>query len=407
MLLWANSVCYADRTNISVAIIPMAQQYQWSETKQGLILSAFFYGYTVTQIPGGILAASRGAKIVLGVGVFVWSLFTFLTPIASVSLPILIVCRVLMGLGEGVNFPSIHDFCGSWIPEKERSFAVAFISSGNYVGTFLTLVLSPYISKYFGWEYIFYISGAAGFVWLGVFYFKVSSSPSLHPKIHIEEKAFIIASLGERENISFRTVPWKKLLKCMPFYAITVAHFCHNYGWFILISWLPKYYKHLGVELEQVGWFTVVPYFGMCIFSNVGGIVSTKLQSKGFKLVYIRKLCQSIAFLVPCVCFILLALIPNVTAALVLTTVALCGVSFSHVGFWVNMLDISPRYAGPIMSISNTIGSLAGVLGNVLTGVVLDVTGNSYSAVLFLMVGIYLLGEIFFVVFAKGEVLLA
>jgi len=218
---------------------------------------------------------------------------------------------------------------------------------------------------------------------------------------------FFTSNLGERENISFRTVPWKKLLKCMPFYAITVAHFCHNYGWFILISWLPKYYKHLGVELEQVGWFTVVPYFGMCIFSNVGGIVSTKLQSKGFKLVHIRKLCQSIAFLVPCVCFILLALIPNVTAALVLTTVALCGVSFSHVGFWVNMLDISPRYAGPIMSISNTIGSLAGVLGNVLTGVVLDVTGNSYSAVLFLMVGIYLLGEIFFVVFAKGEVLLA
>src|SRR4051812_31638499 len=76
-------ICYIDRVNISVAIIPMAGQLGWNPQTQGLVLSAFFVGYLATQVIGGRLADRFGGKVVLGVGVLSWSFFTLVTPWAA------------------------------------------------------------------------------------------------------------------------------------------------------------------------------------------------------------------------------------------------------------------------------------------------------------------------------------
>ncbi len=102
-------ICYADRSNISTAILPMAESFGWDKTFQGLILSSFFLGYAVTQIIGGQLADRLGGKLVLAAGVAIWSLFTYALPAAAAAgtLPLL-GARVLLGVSEGVAFPSIH-----------------------------------------------------------------------------------------------------------------------------------------------------------------------------------------------------------------------------------------------------------------------------------------------------------
>ena len=76
-------VCYIDRVNISIAIIPMAEEYGWDAGMQGIILSCFYFGYMVTQFLGGYLADRFGGKLVLAVGVVWWSAFTILTPPAA------------------------------------------------------------------------------------------------------------------------------------------------------------------------------------------------------------------------------------------------------------------------------------------------------------------------------------
>ena len=78
-------ICYIDRVNISVAIIPMAEQFGWSATTKGLVLSSFFIGYLLAMLPSGWAANRWGGKTLLGLALLGWSLFTFLTPVAALT----------------------------------------------------------------------------------------------------------------------------------------------------------------------------------------------------------------------------------------------------------------------------------------------------------------------------------
>ena len=126
MCFAATFVCYIDRVNISVAIIPMAEEFKWDLETQGIILSSFYVGYMIMQVLGGFLADRFGGKIVLGLGVLIWSFFTIVTPWAAFSGMLgLLIARIGMGLGEAVTFPSVYSLVTRWFPVHEKAKAVA------------------------------------------------------------------------------------------------------------------------------------------------------------------------------------------------------------------------------------------------------------------------------------------
>ncbi len=96
-------MCSLDRTAMSVAVLPMGAKHGWSDTAKGAVGSAFNLGHTITNFYGGYLAATLSPKAVLSAGVVVWSIFTVATPPAAFNLPLLLLVRACMGLGEGVS----------------------------------------------------------------------------------------------------------------------------------------------------------------------------------------------------------------------------------------------------------------------------------------------------------------
>ena len=156
-------ICYIDRVVISLTIIPMGEELGWSNTEKGIVLGSFYIAYMVTQIYGGILSDRIGAKIILGVGLITWSLFTLVTPLAAAAgFTILILARLGMGLGEGVTFPAWHSLYARWIPKSERSRAVAATNSAIPLGTIFGLVVTPIIIIELSWQWAFYLYGAIG-----------------------------------------------------------------------------------------------------------------------------------------------------------------------------------------------------------------------------------------------------
>src|SRR5690349_23713271 len=113
-------ICYVDRVNISIAIIPLAKAKGYDDAARGLVLSSFFWGYLWFQLPGGLLADRFGGKRVLGAGVALWSVATFLTPVATGYFGILLLMRAALGAGEAINFPAIHSIAARWTPATAR-----------------------------------------------------------------------------------------------------------------------------------------------------------------------------------------------------------------------------------------------------------------------------------------------
>src|SRR5258708_10194145 len=97
-------VSYVDRSLMPMALPLIAQEFHLSPTVMGAVISAFFLGYAVMQIPGGVIADKIGARNGITLGVTAWSVFSFLTGMAT-SLTSLLWVRVLFGVREGLHPP--------------------------------------------------------------------------------------------------------------------------------------------------------------------------------------------------------------------------------------------------------------------------------------------------------------
>lgn len=395
-------VCYIDRVNISVAIIPMAAEMGWSPEAQGRVLSSFFIGYLLLQIAGGRLADRFGGKLVLGAGVLLWSLFTVLTPpAAALGFGALILARICMGMGEAVTFPSIYTLYSRWVPLTERSRAVALANSGIPLGTVFALVVTPIVVQHFGWPWAFYLFGAAGVLWYLLWHVQVSSLPGDHPSVSAAELAQIQGGLGVHDEA--RAVPWRALLTSLPVWAIIVTHFCNNWSLYVLLSWLPTFVNQgLGVDYAAVGWVTMIPHIASFLFLNVAGSVADRLIAGGMPVIRVRKLMQTIGFGGISAALLVVGFVETAWMAILIMTVGNALAAFVTGGFATNHMDIAPRHAGTLMGITNTAGTIPGIIGVYVTGVILELTG-SWALVFGVAAGVTLVGLVFFLLFASGR----
>lgn len=401
LCFFSTFICYIDRVNISVAIIPMAEQFGWSDTQRGLVLSSFFIGYLITQVAGGSLAARFGGKAVLGFGVLWWSLFTLLTPLSAfASFPILIATRILMGLGEGVAFPATYHLLGRWVPMKERSRAAAFNLSAIPLGTLFAVTTTPFIALAYGWPAIFYLFGATGFIWFLFWWLLAGDRPdqSLDPRLTTQE--------GEESvdlNRRGKKIPWREILGKKPVWAIIVAHFSNNWGLYVLLAWLPSYFSsQLNINLRAVWIYISLPWIANFLAGNVAGWLADRLIASGWSVTRVRKSLQIVGSAGPAFALIALGNTQDAVTAVTLISVALGLGAFSFAGFASNHLDISPRHAGAIFGISNTAGTIPGIIGVALTGLLVERTG-SYASAFYVTAGVYLAGLVFYLLFATGK----
>lgn len=237
-------LCNMDRVNMSIAILPMASEFNWSPSTVGLIQSSFFWGYLLTQVAGGIWADTVGGKFVLGFAVVWWSIATIVTPIAAgLGLPFLLVTRAIMGIGEGVAMPAMNNLLSRWVPVAERSRSLALVYSGMYLGSVTGLAFSPLLIHNFGWPSVFYSFGSLGTVWFAGWLNKAHSTPLEDPELQPDEKKLILSSSVCKEPV--KSIPWRLILSKSPVWALIVSHFCHNWGTFILLTWMPTYYHQV------------------------------------------------------------------------------------------------------------------------------------------------------------------
>lgn len=425
-------------------------QFNWDEETQSTVLGAFFYGYVLTQLPGGRLAELVGGKWIFGIGILVTSVFTVLMPIAAkIDFRLLIATRVIEGLGEGVTFPVMHAMLAEWAPPLERSKLAAFIYAGSMIGTVISLPLTGIICDTLGWEAAFYIFGTFGIVWCFFWAFFVSDTPHKHPFISQAEKDLIEISLGKRPLVASLSrstsvtsanslvsdldgstmcagddeqiipideteqgvklkVPWKSIATSVPFWAIMIAHSCQNWGFYTMLTELPTYMKQiLHFNIKENAFLSALPYLCMWLISVSGSHLADFVRSRGYlSTTSTRKVFNSLAFFTPALCLVLLSLAECnkvYVVALLCSTVGINGFSFSSVN--VNHIDIAPNFAGTLMGLTNMVANTMGFLAPLAISHIIE--GHEdiqhWQTVFYIAAGVYVGGNLLYLLMASGQ----
>ncbi|CAJ0941046.1 unnamed protein product, partial [Mesorhabditis belari] len=387
------------------------KEFSWTASELGLMESSFFYGYAVSQIPAGMLAAKFAPNRLLGLGVAFAGLLNIATAITLKFHPFtdfaVMICQALQGVALGVTYPAMHGVWRHWAPPMDRSRLATTTLTGAYFGVMVGLPLTTYLILHYSWSTPFYFFGVLGVVWAIVWLWVSARTPAEHSFISESERAFIIDRVGQvtLSNMTLSTIPWGTILKSPAVWAIIVCNFSRSWTFFLLMSNQVQYMKDvLGIDMQKAGGLSIIPQILLILTVLSSGQMADYLRSTGRMTTgQARKLFNTIGFGGEALFLCLLAFVSSPTLAILcLVAGAGCG-GISVAGFNVNHFDIAPRYAPILMGFSNGIGALAGV-GSMITNNLTHDNPAGWKWVFLLAMVVDLIGIAFFLIFAKGEV---
>lgn len=404
-----SSVCPAHTGPVQPKHNHTANVYDWDSETQGWILGSFFYGYILTQIPGGYLAGRFGPKWLLGLGILGTVIFTLLTPVAAnLGASYLIAVRVLEGIGEGVTFPAMYTMWAAWAPPLERSRLLTISYIGAQLGTVIALPLSGVICFYLEWTYVFYVFGGVGLVWFVLWVFLVFDSPNTHPRISERERLYITNSLKNELSTSAGYIPWRSIVISGPLWAIVVAHFSYNWTFYTLLTLLPTYMNDiLGFSIQQNGLLSALPYLGCAVVAVLCGQLADYLRETClYRTVIVRKAFSIVGMIGPAVFLVAAGYIGcDYTLAVIFLTISSSLGGASASGFNINHLDIAPSYAGILLGITNTFATIPGMVGPVIArALTKENTIEEWQTVFYIAAAINLFGATVYTIFGRGMV---
>uniref|UniRef100_A0A8B9H652 Major facilitator superfamily (MFS) profile domain-containing protein n=1 Tax=Astyanax mexicanus TaxID=7994 RepID=A0A8B9H652_ASTMX len=398
------NLCFAPPT------LPKAK-FNWDPETVGMIHGSFFWGYIVTQIPGGYISSRLAANRVFGAAILLTSTLNMFIPSAArVHYGCVIFVRILQGLVEGVTYPACHGIWSKWAPPLERSRLATTSFCGSYAGAVVAMPLAGVLVQYSGWSSVFYIYGSFGIVWY-MFWILVSyESPADHPTITDEERLYIEESIGEGANLlgateKFKT-PWRKFFTSMPVYAIIVANFCRSWTFYLLLISQPAYFEEVfGFEISKVGAVSALPHLVMTIIVPIGGQLADYLRSNNIlSTTTVRKIMNCGGFGMEATLLLVVGFSHSKGVAISFLVLAVGFSGFAISGFNVNHLDIAPRYASILMGISNGVGTLSGMVCPLIVGAMTkNKTREEWQNVFLIASLVHYGGVVFYGIFASGE----
>lgn len=366
LLYIAYIVCFLDRSAINIALSYIGSDFHLSTTTLGVVASAFFFSYSLMQIPGGWLTDKFGTKITVIVAITMWSIFTVLTGFAW-SLASLLVIRILFGLGEGA-FPSASlKQVAEEFSYKNRSQATSGMISSNYVGTAIAPVVIAPIIAFMGWRGAFHILGIVGLVFVVVYFFVMKSKQNT-----------VTSQNDKRPKIKWSTVLENKMI--WQFFIVVFGLSSVTKG---LDSWMPTYLlqaRH--INLAGVAWMVPLP----SVAAGIGAVASGFIMIKWFN----GKEKWLIAFSSLLATAFMFGMYRATSVGAVISfevfTYLFKSIAFSSSFAFFAKLMTESAY-GSSIGIVNFGGQLAGFVAPILIGFLVQLFGGSYSAAfLFLVV---------------------
>lgn len=360
---------YIDRVNVSTAASGFSKEFHLDNAQIGLVFSAFAYPYLVFQIIGGWVSDRFGTRRTLIVCSLIWATATALCGLTT-GLASMLAARLLLGLGEGATFPAATSAMSRWVAKANRGFAQGITHAAARVGNAAAPGLIVASMTAFGWRASFFVCSALSFLWLLFWMATFRENPADHPRITQEE----LAALPPPRPPMGRT-PWAALLRRM--LPVTVVYFCYGWTLWLFLSWIPQYFLHSHhLALGKSALFATSVFFAGVVGDSLGGVVTDALLRATGNLTRARSLMVAVCMLLTCIALVPLMFTHDLYVSLACLSAGFFFAEMTIGPMWSVPMDIAQDLSGTASGIMNTGSALAAIISPVVSGYVIDRTGN-------------------------------
>jgi MFS transporter, ACS family, L-galactonate transporter len=378
----AGIVNYLDRSTLSIANHLVSEELHLSASQMGLLLSAFSLSYAFAQLPVGALLDRFGSRVMLGLGMLVWSIAQVAGGFIQ-TLNHFLTARVVLGVAEAPLFPAGAKVVNEWFAVRERGAPIGTFISSSTVAPMIAPPLLTVLMLAFGWRTMFVIMGVLGILvalgWYMVYRNRNEIALTEAETAHLNE-----GSVAQENPKGLSWAEWGALFKLRNTWGMIFGFMGVIYMVWLYLTWLPGYLereRHLSIA--HTGWLVSIPY----IFGTIGmlssGLIADYLLKRGMAPIRSRKwpLCVGLvgaaAFTVPA------AYTPSTTLAIVYVSLAMLFVNLSSGSAWALVSVAAPRHlVVSLGSMQNFGGYLGGSFAPLITGIVVDQTHSFVDALL-------------------------
>ncbi|MBS3904693.1 MAG: MFS transporter [Simkania sp.] len=384
LIFFITLVNFIDRSAISFVIDPLKREFHFTDTQFGMILSAFGLGYVLLTAFGGWLVDHWGARIVWPLAAIGWSLCVGLLGFAS-GFWGFIGLRFLLGVTEGPHFPAMSRSISDWLPSSERARALSLGLVAIPLSSVIGAPITSYLVADFGWRVMFMAISAIGIVWAGIWYAFFRDRPEDSPYVNEAERQFIAVTCPKKTKTEAALIDWRFILTHPALIANNIAYFAFGYMLFFATLWLPGYFlSQHGLNLKSVGWYLTIPWLVGALFLKTGGILSDWLYKKTGSGRLSRSHLIWSSQLLAAICFVALSYTHSLGYSLLFLSLGLGFGLMPQPAFFSINIDVAKERSGSSQGVTSSCLSLAGIIAPLLTGWLIDVTGNYQGAFLLL-----------------------
>src|ERR1700759_5705365 len=260
-------VNFADKIVVGLAGVPIMTDLKLEPEQFGLLGSSFFFLFSISAIVVGFIVNRIDTRWVLLALATIWALAQF-PMVGTVSFTTLLICRVILGAGEGPAFSVAAHAIYKWFPDEKRTLPTAILSQGSAFGVVLAVPALNWIIVHHTWHYAFLALGVVGLMWVAAWFVWGKEGPLV--------QTVAMAAAEPR-------IPYSRLLTSRTFIGCVAATFGAYWALSLGLTWFTSFIvTGLGFTQEQAGFVSSLPWvFGPAIVI-ITGVVSQLLMARGF-----------------------------------------------------------------------------------------------------------------------------
>jgi MFS family permease len=376
-------VNFADKIVVGLAGAPIMDELKLTPEQFGLLGSSFFFLFSISAIVVGFIVNRIDTRWVLLAMAVIWSVAQF-PMVGTVSFTTLVICRIILGAGEGPAFSVAAHAIYKWFPDEKRTLPTAILSQGSAFGVILAVPALNWIIVNHSWHYAFGALGIVGLMWAAAWLVMGEEGPL------VQSAATTAAD---------QRIPYFQLLTSRTFIGCCAATFGAYWALSLGLTWFtPFIVKGLGFSQKDAGWISVLPWvFGAAIVLLTGWI-SQVMLTRGYTTRGARGVLGSVPLIVG---GLILAVLPHVSGAglqiaLLVVGSGLCGSIYVVCPPMLGeFTPVSQR--GAVIAIYGALYTLAGILAPITMGSVIKaassplagyMTGFTINAVILIASGV-------------------